>query len=411
MKRPLMTMGTAAMLALGAGASSVTIDSVTQRWPWNNKVDITYTVTGGQDVSAGVYCRLVFNATVNGETYVIDGVTNVGASASSGTHTVTWNPPSGIKASNCSMTATLLSADNPSGDDYMIVNLQTGKISYEGLLASQDASNARYNTALYKTTNMVLRKIARTADSAFPNGYRTGSAASDLQGTNTRTNWITKLDYYIGVFPVTQWQFNEIFGSNPSSSVVDSEGNNHWYRPVNRVRWYEGRRPYVTTNAVDIGVGDKTFFGELNGLTRNASGVTGFDYPTKLMGEIATRGGADTEYPWGDTSAGADDYVVRAVSVPAEVGTKLPNGLGLYDMIGNVSEWALDENSRADKADAPDIWTPAYAGESIKRHFVNPCSYLSESWRGWVLNPSAIYQDDLNKQANNYGFRAAFIVK
>ena len=103
----------------------MTIDSVTQRWPWNNKVDITYTVNEGQDVEAGIYCRLVFNASVNGETYVIDGVTNVGASASTGTHTITWNPPSGVKTSNCSMTAQLLAADKPSGDDYMVVDIRS----------------------------------------------------------------------------------------------------------------------------------------------------------------------------------------------------------------------------------------------------------------------------------------------
>ena len=107
-------------LALGADASSVTIDSVTQRWPWNNKVDITYTVTGGQtltpDGSGDVYCRLVFHANIGGQTYEIDGVTNVGASASSGQHTVTWTPPADlrVKALDCTMTATLLSADNPS---------------------------------------------------------------------------------------------------------------------------------------------------------------------------------------------------------------------------------------------------------------------------------------------------------
>ena len=76
----------AGMFALGANASSVTIDSVTQRWPWNNKVDITYTVTDGQNVAAGVFCRLVFTANVGGSTYTIDGVHDVGANASSGTH-------------------------------------------------------------------------------------------------------------------------------------------------------------------------------------------------------------------------------------------------------------------------------------------------------------------------------------
>ena len=65
-------------LTLGAEASSVTIDSVIQRWPWNNKFDITYTVTDGQtfteDGTGDVYCKLVFNATIGGQTYVIDEV-------------------------------------------------------------------------------------------------------------------------------------------------------------------------------------------------------------------------------------------------------------------------------------------------------------------------------------------------
>ncbi|MBQ6328017.1 MAG: hypothetical protein IJI35_03300, partial [Kiritimatiellae bacterium] len=197
----------ATVFAYGVNASpGVTVDSVIQRWPWNNKVDITYTVTDGQDVEAGVYCRLVFNANINGETYVIDGVTNVGASASSGTHTITWNPPSGVKTANCSMTATLLAADNPSGDDYMVVDLDTGKITYEGLLASQSASNDRYNTAAYKTDKLVLRKIPRTADGPCPTGYRTGDNGSDFVARNSQANWVTYKDYYIGVFPVTQWQ-------------------------------------------------------------------------------------------------------------------------------------------------------------------------------------------------------------
>ena len=44
-------------MVVTANAASITIDSVTQRWPWNNKVDITYTVTDGQNVAAGVYAK------------------------------------------------------------------------------------------------------------------------------------------------------------------------------------------------------------------------------------------------------------------------------------------------------------------------------------------------------------------
>ena len=89
-------MVASAAITTAANAASITIDSVTQRWPWNNKVDITYTVTDGQNVAAGVYAKLVFTATIAGQTYTIDGVHDIGASASDGTHTVTWTPPADI---------------------------------------------------------------------------------------------------------------------------------------------------------------------------------------------------------------------------------------------------------------------------------------------------------------------------
>ena len=79
-----------AAIPMAANAASITIDSVQQRWPWNNKVDITYTVSGGQDVAAGVYARIEFTANIAGTEYLIDGVHDVGASASDGTHTVMY---------------------------------------------------------------------------------------------------------------------------------------------------------------------------------------------------------------------------------------------------------------------------------------------------------------------------------
>ena len=98
----------AALAATVASAASITVDRVAQRWPWNNKVDITYTVDGGQDVVLGVYARIVFTANIGGTIYTIDGVHDIGANASDGTHTVTWTLPSGVRATGCTMTAQLL---------------------------------------------------------------------------------------------------------------------------------------------------------------------------------------------------------------------------------------------------------------------------------------------------------------
>ncbi|MBR4260118.1 MAG: hypothetical protein IKQ17_13885 [Kiritimatiellae bacterium] len=94
-----------AALPITASAASITVDSVVQRWPWNNKLDITYTVTGGQNVAAETYARIVFTASIGTTNITIDGVHDVGASASDGTHTVTWTLPAGLKATGCTMTA------------------------------------------------------------------------------------------------------------------------------------------------------------------------------------------------------------------------------------------------------------------------------------------------------------------
>ena len=173
------------------GAPSVKIESVAQRWPWNNKVDITYSITDGQDVSVQKYYRLVFTANIDGKPYTIDGVHDVGASASTGTNTVTWTAPSGIKTDNFSVSAAMYTAEIPSGNDYMIVNLEDGTITYEGLLASQDASNARYNTDKYKGDFLVLRKVPAGGT------YRTGP--SDFKNTNSPKDWKTVCQVWLSL--------------------------------------------------------------------------------------------------------------------------------------------------------------------------------------------------------------------
>ena len=414
MKRLMLAAVVAVGSVLVASADSIRVDSVIQRWPWSNKTDITYTVDGGQDVAAGVFCRIVFNATIDGQTYVIDGVTNVGANASSGTHTVTWTPPEGLRTDNCSMTATLLSATRPSGNDYMIVNLQTGAISYEGLLATQSLSNERYNTALYKTTNMVFRKIARTVDSSYPNGYQTGYSDSDIKN-NSPTNWVTYKDYYIGIFPVTQAQYKEVKGSNPSGFKSD-DSTRPWgmdyavYRPVETVSWNDLRGTDVAaTNAPK----SSAFLGLFNTLTANASGVTGFDLPTEVMFEIAQRAGNTGAYSWSGTEYTRADCCIEGSNSGSHtcmVGVRQPNGWGLYDTAGNVMEICLDDTSLVDMKDAPDPWTPAWSGSSADRRMRGGYLYNGEAWRpGFKASFRGL--DTASKAYSGYGFRMAFLEK
>ena len=415
-----------------AEASSITVDRVAQRWPWNNKIDITYTVSGGQDVAAGVFARIVFTANIGGNAYTIDGVHDVGASASDGTHTVAWTVPSGLRASGCTVTAVLLSADNPSGDDYMVVDLATGVVSYEGLLASQAASNARYNDdAAYKTNKLVLRKVpAWGARAALPNaaalsslsGYPTGmddsndGASSSAGLKNPRVYWNTVRDYYIGIFPVTMGQFPALGMSKPSGVPwgADNQGNPNYARPAWKITWNSLR--VSTTSPADPVPSVSSFSGTFLQRLNFRTGLS-FDLPTEIMWEIAARAGATTTYPWGNDGSsaakrpyvcGTDDTGGSAKGTLA-TGVKLPNDWGFYDMVGNILEWCRDDNSVKNLADAVDPFAPASAaaGNRIVRGGYHYGDWVSNVY----FRPSRRASADPSKDDYaQYGFRVAFIV-
>lgn len=390
-------------LAGGASASTITIESVAQRWPWNNKLDITYTVSGGQNVTAGVYARIVFTASIGTTNITIDGVHDMGADASDGTHTATWTLPPGLRASGCTMSAQLLSADIPSGDDYMVVDLDTGTLSYEGLLATQDDSNTRYNTATYKTDKMVLRKIP--AGGPYPTGDSANYASGQSDRLNSSTNWTTDSAYYIGVFPVTQYQYQKISGTNPSNNKSDKSGNLAAHRPVEQVSWDDLRlsTTAVTSSIPAVSSDSGTFFQRLNYRT----GLY-FDLPTEVMFEIAERAGATTTYFWGDTMDA--QYVVcsdNAGSSTFAVGERLPNAWGLYDTAGNVWEWCLDDKVDGDLTSRMDAFTPAWASEAGRR-MRGGGSYSNQSSSG-NFRASLRAVEESNKQAATVGFRVSLI--
>lgn len=410
--------------ALSAGAdSSVNIGSVAQRWPWNNKVDITYTVDGGQVRANGLYCGLRFAVTANGQTYNIEGY-SIGASAEDGTHTATWTAPKGIVSDACTISATLFTTNVPSGNDYMIVDLANGNVVYEGLYASQDLSNSRYSTdSAYKTDLLVLRKIPRTAESGdlpngpFADGYPTGdsehytTSAGNTDLRNTDKKWTTDRAYYVGVFPVTQYQYQKIYGSNPSQNKTTIAGNTTEHRPVEYVSWddlrFEGTSPTSSIPAVasaDTG----TFFQRLNCKT----GLY-FDLPTEGMLEIAERAGATTAYFWGNTSTVGSlaDYAIcsdNSGSSTVAVGSRLPNNWGLYDTAGNVWEWCRDGTVYGDLATRSDALMPARGNAYRQLHGGGYWDNPSTSTRFYA---SCRISDASSIHNNRYGFRVSLIAE
>lgn len=110
-------------------------------------------------------------------------------------------------------------------------------------------------------------------------------------------------------------------------------------------------RPYVE---MSFGMGINGF--PAIGMTQHAankyaewlSARTGQFYrlPTEAEWEYACRAGSAAAYPWGDDAKQLSEYAWfddNADGKYQKVASKKPNAWGLYDMLGNVMEWTLDQ--------------------------------------------------------------------
>jgi len=167
--------------------------------------------------------------------------------------------------------------------------------------------------------------------------------------------------FYIGQYPVTQKQYENITGRN----IADTKDPLCPVESVTRVTALEFCRLCTDQSGINVCL------------------------PTEAQWEYACRSGTETRYFWGDDSREMDDcawYRDNSNNRIHPVGCKKPNSWVLYDMLGNVWEWCSDWYSADYYSTSPlaDPEGPSSGERAIVRggSFINDISRLGCASRG-----------------------------
>jgi formylglycine-generating enzyme required for sulfatase activity len=198
----------------------------------------------------------------------------------------------------------------------------------------------------------------------IPSGaFAMGSPAKEYGGyDDERPRHAVRVSaFHMGKYEVTQSQWVAVMGWNPSVFAGDG-------LPVDSVSWYAAiaycnrlsiREGFAPCYRID-GEADPDLWGEIPERWDRAwsevecdFGANGFRLPTEAEWEYACRAGTSTPNPWGKTLSaaqanfdGSEPYgeaeYLESAGMTVEVGSYAPNAWGLYDMLGNLWEWAWD---------------------------------------------------------------------
>jgi len=219
------------------------------------------------------------------------------------------------------------------------------------------------------TDNYSGVKMVSVPAGCFQMGSNTGG--SDEQPVHR----VCLSTYDIGKYEVTQALWQKVMGNNPSSF----KGSN---KPVEKVSWD------------DI----QDFIRKLNQETGQK-----FRLPTEAEWEYACRsGGRDQKYCGGNNVNSVAWSKNNSGDTTHNVGQKQANGLGLYDMNGNVWEWVQDRYDESYYSSSPTNNPKGPSGGSYHvgrgGGWFDDASYLGSAVRG--SNSPEVGDDDL-------GFRLA----
>lgn len=198
------------------------------------------------------------------------------------------------------------------------------------------AQNATAKTEEIKIPMSELNiKLVSIPEGTFTMGSNASTKASEKPAKTVKVS-----AFWMGAFEITHDQFDVFFKDENTSqgSKVDAVT-----RPTPQyidLSWDMGRDGGFPVNSMSV---DAAMM-----FCRWLYQHTGIFYrlPTEAEWEYACRAGSKTNYFFGNDPAQLAQYAwfkTNSKEKYQKVGTKKPNAWGLYDMLGNVSEWTMDQ--------------------------------------------------------------------
>ena len=418
---------------------------------------ITYTLTGEEP--AIVTLGVLTNGVPVGAANIRSLVGDVNRMVQPGERTILWRPDKswpGHLFTNGEISVAVRAWPECDPPDYMMIDISLGSqtIPATNRVTYYECADAipfegGVTNDLCKTDYLVMRRCHTTG---VP--VRIGTSAEEQWADSKWTPHYVTLtnDFWIGVYEVTQRQYQHFCGSTNSFSTPSYFTADAATRPVENARYIDLRGWSNDDGKGGVTNGTRRLWPETGHeimpydctgtwghnhtnilwLVRQITGMD-FDLPTDAQWEVAARAGKIGNMPDGTAyikavkGEGIATNVSRyarfsdngqiagnastnewpaAEGGTAKVGSYLPNAWGIYDMCGNVAEWCLDNYdtfTTAGVIDPPGPVTPNGTATRV---------YRGGSWtrKAWNVVVSERQGLNPNSKAWDIGFRLCLTI-
>ena len=285
-------------------------------------------------------------------------------------------------------------------------NLPVGEYKITASLSGYKTKTRECTLELDKTTQINITLEKGTTNLANGSDLRNGlnnmifvKGGTFQMGSNNGysnekpVHSVTVSDFYIGKYEVSQKEWKEIMGSNPSYWKGDN-------LPVENVSWYDAVE-FCNKKSNKEGL-TRCYTGSGKNTKCNFN-ANGYRLLTEAEWEYASRGGSRTAHYKYSGSNNIDDvawYYDNSGNKTHQVGTKKPNELGIHDMSGNVWEWCWDWYDENYYSKSPTSNPKGASSSSFRVDRGGGCKYDAEYYRVAFRT-----HEDPNFSVFNLGFR------